>query len=373
MKVDFFSHTLGSEEIEGVTRVLHSRFLTYGPEAKAFEQEFGQFLDVPNVVVADSCTSALFLALAGIGIGEGDEVIVPSLTFLATANSVFHAGAKPVFADIDINTGNIDLESIKQKVTPRTKAIIAVHMYGQMMDVKAISDFATPKGIAVIEDAAHCTEGKFSGYRPGTHSTAACFSFYATKNAVATKDAALADRVRRLTAHGMSKSAADRYHGKFQPWDMISMGYKKSLTDIQAAILRPQLKRIDEIASARKERFEYYSNALSKKVGDRIRIPSIDMRATHAYHLFPILTDRRTDLMNYLIENDIGVGIHYNPIHLTSYYKDQMKYTGEGLRNTEDFGAKTLSLPFHAKLTREEQDFVVDTVAKFYDSTAKRG
>jgi dTDP-4-amino-4,6-dideoxygalactose transaminase len=375
MRVEFFRHSLGDREAAELTAVLGAKFLTYGPQTIAFEDELASFLGVTRVIGLSSCTSALFLTLKALGLGEGDEVITTPLTFVATSNAILHAGARPVFADVDPGTGNLDLRAVEQAITSRTKAIIAVHLYGQMVDVVAFAGLARGRGLFFVEDAAHCIEGTFAGARPGQKGHAAVFSFYATKNitsgeggALATCDAALAERVRKLATHGLTKAAVDRYHGKFKPWDVEVLGYKANMFDIQAALLRPQLRRIDSIARTRAEATLRYRQLFREKCCSAVTFPEVAPAAASANHLFVIWcrVGTRDALMEHLVSKDIGVGINYSPVHLTSYYRRTFGHTDGAFPIAEDLGSRCLSLPFYETITEEEQAYVVDAIAEFY-------
>jgi dTDP-4-amino-4,6-dideoxygalactose transaminase len=217
LKVEFYKHNLGAEENQKVLECLSGIFLTTGQYVKDFESRFAQYLGLKHVIGLTSCTAALHLSLLGLDIGPGDEVITTPMTFIATANAILYVGATPVFIDIDPQTGLMDPHLIEAAITPSTKAIIPVHLYGQMCDMKAISGIARKHNLKIIEDCAHCVEGIRDGVRPGQLSDAACYSFYATKNltcgeggAVGCNDDRLAERILLLRQHGMSKSAADR-------------------------------------------------------------------------------------------------------------------------------------------------------------------
>jgi dTDP-4-amino-4,6-dideoxygalactose transaminase len=226
-RVPFYRHHLGDEEKARLAAVLDELILTTGRFTREAETALAAYLDVPHVVALDSCTAALHLALVALNLQPGDEVIVPAMTFVATANAVQMAGGRPVFADVDAATGNLTPETIAPRLTARTRALIPVHLYGLLCDMPAIRALADKRGLRVIEDSAHCVEARRGLVRPGSDSECACFSFYATKNltcgeggALATHDGALAERVRRLALHGMTTSAYDRYGRQYQHWDM---------------------------------------------------------------------------------------------------------------------------------------------------------
>lgn len=231
MKVEFFKHNIGPEEIRKVTEVLNSVFLTTGNVVGEFEAKFSDYLGCSHAVGVTSGTAALHLALLACGIGPGDEVITTPMSFVATANAILHAGADPVFVDVEPQTGNIDADLIEEAISEKTKAILPVHLYGQMADMKQVKAIADKHCLTIIEDAAHCIEGERDGVRPAQLSQAACFSFYATKNitsgeggAISTNDETISEKLRRLRLHGIDKSAAERYTKKYQHYDMTLLG-----------------------------------------------------------------------------------------------------------------------------------------------------
>ncbi len=250
-QIPFYRHDLGSKELKSFARVLSGPILTTGDTVLEFEQKFARWLGRGHGVGVTSCTGGLHIALEGLGIGPGDEVITTPLTFIATATAILQAGAKPVFVDVEPDTGNLDVSKIGPAITRRTKAVIPVHLYGQMCDMRALHRMAKKHRLKVIEDAAHCVEGERDGVRPGQLSDAACFSFYATKNltsgeggAVVTDDPELAGRLKLLRHHGMNKTAADRQKEGYSHWDMVSFGWKYNMDNLQAALLLPQLEKV---------------------------------------------------------------------------------------------------------------------------------
>lgn len=372
MKVEFFKHNITQEEIDSVAQAMRSTFLTAGPVTKRFEEEFAKKLGVNHALGMTSWTTAAFLVLKAWDIKEGDEVIVPSMTFIATANVVVQTGAKVVFCDSEGSTGNLDASKIESLITPRTKAIIPVHLYGHMCDMKAIKALANKYNLKVLEDCAHCIEGTRDGRGPGQNSDAAVFSFYATKNmtcgeggAVATNDVNLIERLRLLRLHGMSKSAADRYHGNYQHWDMELLGYKANMNDIQASMLMPQLNKIDEFRARREEICRYYESRFDAA---GIRFPVVAPGTTSARHLFTIWVDpKRRDLMlDRLQKAGIGVAVNYRAVHQLSFYKKYLEGQTVNLPIAEQIGNSTITLPLYVKLTQEELSYVVDQVIKAF-------
>ena len=304
-------------------------------------------------------------------IKEGDEVITTPLSFVSTANAVLHCGAKPVFADVDKNTGNIDLDLVEQKITDRTKAILPVHLYGVMNDMKKLRALADKYKLKIIEDSAHCIEGEVDGIKPGQMSDGAAFSFYATKNitsgeggAVGTNNEELADKIRLLRLHGMSIDAAQRYTKKFAQYDVSLPGYKYNMFDIQAALLLPQLERIDDIWKQKKGIFNYYLEKLDDIPG--ISFPSVPENVKHSLHLFTIwaVPEKRDEILVKLQDNGVGVSVNFKPIHLFEYYKKEFGYKEGMFPEAERIGASTISLPFYAKLKKEEVDYIVNVLKK---------
>src|SRR2546428_11362699 len=264
-KIPFFMHDLGKAELDAVAEVLANPILTTGEWVARFEGRFAERLGVRNAVAVTSCTGALHLSLIALGIGRGDEVITTPMTFIATATAIIEAGATPVFIDVEPEPGNLDVSRLEDAITRRTRAIIPVHLYGQMCDMRAIRELADRCGLKVIEDAAHCVEGKRGGVKTGELGETACYSFYATKNltcgeggAVVTNDDALADKLRQLRLHGMNKNANDRHKEGYKHWDMPVLGWKYNMDNIQAALLLPQMDRLDENWQKRRELAQQY-------------------------------------------------------------------------------------------------------------------
>ncbi len=251
-KIQFYKHDLGAAEIEQIAEVFKGEILTTGEFVDRLERRLASILKVPHVLGVTSCTGAMHMALLALGIGPGDEVITTPMSFIATANAIVEAGAVPVFVDVEPDTGNLDAARIEAAITSRTRAILPVHLYGLMCDMRSIGDLAGRHGLSVIEDAAHCIEGERDELRPGQGSDMACFSFFATKNltcgeggAVTCRSDEMRERLRLLRLHGMTKTSADRWRDGWTPWDMVSLGWKYNLSNIEAAILLPQLDRME--------------------------------------------------------------------------------------------------------------------------------
>jgi len=369
-KVEFYRHSLGEAEKAAMGRVLDTLFLTTGDEVYAFEREFAEHLGVPDVVTVSSCTAALHLSLLGYGIGPGDEVITTAMTFIASATPVFHVGATPVLVDVEPNTGNIDPAAVEAAITPATKAIIAVHLYGTMVDIVSLRDIADRHGLALIEDAAHCVEGVRDGYRPGQLGDTSCFSFYATKTltcgeggAIAVRDPELAERLRLLRLHGMSKNAADRYHGKYEHWDMVALGWKANLTNIQAAMLRPQLGKLEGRRQRRDDISHRYDDAVAAIGGiERPTVPDGVVPARHLYTVW-IPDGRRDAVLRFMGAEGVGTAVNYRAIHQLTWLREHLDLRFP-LPHAERIGAETISLPLYDKLTEAEIDRVCDVLAR---------
>ncbi len=370
MKVEFYRHGLGDEEVREVTDTLRSLFLTTAGKTARFEAEFARMLGVEHAVGVSSCTAALHLSLVALGVGPGDEVIVPAMTFIATINPVWWVGATPVLADVDPATGLLPPEAVEALVTPRTRAVIPVHLYGAMADMRGLREVADRHGLALIEDAAHCVQGVRDGLRPGQAGDIACFSFYATKNltcgeggAVATRLADLAERVRTLRLHGMSKGAADRYHARtYVHWDMVTLGYKYNLGDIQAALLLPQLPKLSANLARREAICRRYEAAFSRMPG--VDFPRVPDGCTSARHLFTIWVDedRRDALLAYLGEHGVGCAVNYRAVHTLTYFRERLGHAPDAFPNALRIGRRTVTLPLYPGLRDDEVDHVIETV-----------
>jgi dTDP-4-amino-4,6-dideoxygalactose transaminase len=369
MKVEFYKHNLEPEDIQRVVAVLNSLFLTTGPVTRDFEQQFAAALGVKHALGVMSCTHALFIAIKALDIGPGDEVITTPMSFMATSNACVEAGARPVFVDIEPDTGNIDANLVEAAITPRTRAILPVHLYGQMCDMRRLRAIADKHKLAIIEDCAHCIEADRDGVRPGQLGDIACFSFYATKNitsgeggAVTTNDERLADAMRVLRLHGMTKDALNRYQSGYKHYDMERLGCKANLSDIQAALLIGQLQRMHALRDRREEICRRYERAFAHVNG--VSFPRLLPNSKSARHLFTIHVDpaKRDALLARLQHKQIGVAVNFNPIHLLTFYRKSFGYQGGEFPRAERFGASTITLPMYPKLTDEEIDYVIESV-----------
>jgi dTDP-4-amino-4,6-dideoxygalactose transaminase len=371
-RIPYFRHDLGEAEVASVARVLEGDILTTGDVVSEFEGKFARYLDIRHVLAVTSCTGALHMALLALGIGPGDEVITTPMSFVATATAILEAGATPVFVDVEADTGNLDAAQVEAAITPRTKAILPVHLYGLMCDMRALKVIAHRYGLRLIEDAAHCIEGVRDGVRPGELSDAACFSFYATKNltcgeggAIAVNDDALAERLNLLRLHGMTRMAKESAREGYRHWDMVLMGWKYNMSNIEAALLLPQFERMKAKLARRHALADRYEQAFAGM--DGIKVPCSRAKSVHARHIFTVWCDgaARYDLMAHLHHERIGAVVNYRPIHLMSYFVGEYGYSRGDFPVAEWIGERTISLPFYPDMLLNDVDVVAEAIARF--------
>lgn len=369
-KIPLADVKFGPEEFEAVTRVMSSGWVTMGPETELFEHEFAAYVQTGNALAVSSCTTALHLALASLGIKAGDEVIVPSLTFVASANAILYVGAVPVFADVvGPNDWNISPQSIREKITPRTKAIIVVHYAGFPCRMDEIMEIAKENGLKVIEDAAHAPGASFMGKKLGTIGDVGCFSFFANKNLttaeggmVVTDNVEISDRIRILRSHGMTSLTWDRHKGHCFSYDVVETGFNYRIDEIRAALGRVQLSKLDEGNLRRKEATRYMRHLFAG--ADDVSIPfSDDLVDSSSCHIFPVFLsnpDSRPGLMERLKRAGIQSSIHYPPIHKFSVYK---QFAGsQNLEVTETIAAGEVTLPLFPQMSPQQMDAIADEV-----------
>lgn len=379
MKVEFYKHNVEEDDIARMVEVCRGVFLTTGQQTREFEEAFASYMGAKHAVGLTSCTAALHLALLAVGVGAGDEVITTPMTFAATSNTIIYTGAKPVFVDVDPATGLIDPEAVARAITRKTKAVIPVHLYGLMADMRRLKTIADAAGLALIEDCAHAIESERDGVRPGQLSQASCFSYYATKNitsgeggAVVTNDDAIAAQVRVLRQHGMSASAADRYTSTYRHWDLETLGWKYNMTNIQAALLMGQLSRVETLWQQRERVARRYEAAFGGV--DGVSFPIVAGGAKSARHLFTIWVapELRDHVLAELQARGIGVAVNYRAVHLLKYYRETFGFTRGMFPEAERIGDSTLTLPLYPKLTDEQVDYVADSVKAAVTMLASR-
>ena len=342
--------------------MLRSGWLTYGRASQEFEEHLARYLRAKGAVFNSSGTAALHVALLAAGVSVGDEVITTPLSYVATSNVILYVGAKPVFVDVDPQTGILDLEKVEEAISPKTRAIIPVHLYGQMVDMKRLKQIADAGRLKIIEDAAHALESERDGVKPGELSFAACFSFHVAKNitsgeggAVVVRDKSIAEQVRLLCEGGVSKKDGKRR--------MVSFGFKYSNTDFQAALLLNQLRRVEHQHSKRKKRWEYYAHKISDVNG--VSFPNVLPRTRHGYHMFVVWIDpgKRDAIREKLTRAGIQTSIHFDAIHLEPYYQKSFGYRPGDFPVAERLGLSTITLPLYPRLTAREQDYIVKTLS----------
>ena len=364
---------IGAEEIDEVVDSLRSGWITTGPKVKRFEERFAEYCGVEHAIAVNSCTAALHIALAAMGVGPGDEVIVPTMTFCSTANVVTHLGARPVIVDIDRHY-QISVDAIERALSPKTKAIIPVHYAGQAADLDEIAALARSRGIPVVEDAAHASGSEYMGRKIGSHGNTVAFSFYATKNMttgeggmIATPDAEAAAKMRRLALHGMSRDAWKRYNqaGSWY-YEVLEPGYKDNMTDLAAAMGLHQLRKLDRFNQRRQYLAERYDRAFSQL--GCFRLMKARPGRNHVYHIYPVeiipgtLGISRDQMIDQLKELNIGTSVHFIPLHRHPYYRDTYGYRPDQFPIAEQIFERILSLPLYPKMSDSDADEVIETV-----------
>ena len=364
--------SIGKEEIKEVVKTLRSGWLTMGPKTVEFEKLIAKYTGAKYAIAVSSCTAALHLSLIALGIGKGDEVITTPFTFAATANVILQVGAKPVFVDIKKSTYDIDPEQIEKAVTKRTKAIIPVDYAGQPCDIEAILDIAKKHNLFVIEDAAHAIGAEYKGKKIGTFATTTCFSFYATKNmttgeggTITTNNKKLAEKLKILRLHGMSKDAWKRYSKKGSwYYEIEECGWKYNMTDIQAALGIVQLKKLDKFNNIRRKYAQIYTREL-KKLEDIIT-PYEKPNVKHVYYLYPILLENydRDKFIIKMARNGIQCSVHFIPLHLHPFYRKKFGFKKGDFPNAEWVYEREVSLPLYPKMKEKDIYRVIRTIKR---------
>ncbi len=362
---------MGVEEIQAVTRVLESGWLTLGEVTHNFEQQFIESTGSRYAFAVTNATAALHMACLVANLGPGDEVIVPSLTFVATANAVRYVGANPVFADISgQEIFNISPQSIRQKITPKTRAIIVMHYAGFSCDMPEIMQIASEHGLVVIEDAAHAAGSSLDGKALGAWGQTGCFSFFSNKNMttaeggmIITQDEGIAERLRVLRSHGMTSMTLDRHKGHAWSYDVTELGFNYRIDEIRASLGIVQLSRLTKNNLRRSQITDLYRRTLTRLVPE-IGLPFLDAQGQSAYHIFPILLPgniSRLKFMEAMKANGVQTSIHYPPIHTFSAYRDD--YPDIELPVTEDIARREVTLPLYPGLRDDEVLEIVESVA----------
>lgn len=367
----FGSPLIEEAEIAEVVASLRSGWIGTGPKVQRFEEMFRDFSGARFAMALNSCTAALHLSMLAIGIKPGDEVIIPAMTFAATANAVIHAGGRPVMVDCRRETMNMDPEDVERKITGKTRAIIPVHFAGRPCEMDALLDISRRHRLHVVEDCAHAIEAEYHGRKVGTFGALGCYSFYVTKNIVTgeggmavTHTEEYADKIKVLALHGMSKDAWKRYSDEgFKHYQVVYAGYKYNMTDMQAALGIHQLPRIDRYWQKREAIWHAYNEAFQ---GLPVFPPApVPADTRHAHHLYTLLldTDRlrisRDQFLEQMTKANIGVGVHYIALHLHPFYQREFGYKRGDFPNAEWISERTVSLPLSPKLSDDDTADVI--------------
>jgi perosamine synthetase len=370
--IPFHRPSIGPEERDAISAVLESGWLTTGPETQQFEREFEAYVGCRHALAVNSCTAALQLGLDAIDLKPEDEVLVPTYTFVASATVVAHAGARPVLCDSVAGGFNIDPADLESRITPKTKAIVAVHIGGQACDLFAIRQIAARHGLHLIEDAAHALPASHNGERIGCNSEIATFSFYATKTITtgeggmfATNNAAYARRAKLMHLHGMSGDAWKRY-SKEGTWgyDVIEGGFKMNMPDLLAAVGRAQLRKADRFHRRRQEIAALYLGLLSTM--EELEMPPFE--EGHSWHLFmirlrpPLLSMSRNLFIEDLKRAGIGTSVHFIPLHMHSYFRSHYGYLKGDFPNAENAYERSVSLPIYPDMSDADVEYVANTI-----------
>ncbi|MFN8549393.1 MAG: DegT/DnrJ/EryC1/StrS family aminotransferase [Candidatus Eisenbacteria bacterium] len=370
-------------EIDEVVATLKSSWIGTGPKVARFEEDFRNYVGAKHAAALYSCTAGLHLAMIALGVKPGDEVIVPSMTFVATANSVIHVGATPILVDCEPGTMLIDPKAVERAITEKTRVIVPVHFAGRPADMTALRALARPRGIKILEDAAHAIETIHQGEKVGRIGDATAFSFYVTKNVitgeggmVTTEDDEVASWIKVAGLHGMSKDAWKRYSDSgYRHYEVVFPGFKYNMMDLQASLGLHQLKRVEENWEKRRRLWDRYLAELKDLPLDLP--PPVRSGDRHAYHLFIVevqtekLRMTRDEVMMALHRENIGTGIHYRAVHVHPYYRDRFGLTADDLPVSDRISERTLSLPFSTRLSEEDIADTFFALRKVLNAAAK--
>ncbi len=369
---------IGEAEIAEVLDTLRSGWLGTGPKVKRFEQDLQNYVEAKHAIALNSCTAGLELALDVARVGDGDEVITTPMTFCATSNVIVHRGAKPVFVDVERETMNIDATRIEAAITPRTKAILPVHLAGRPCDMNTIMEIANRHGLSVIEDCAHALETLYEGRKVGTFGQIGAYSFYVTKNVctgeggmVVTNRDDWADELRMKSLHGISRDAWKRFSAAgYQPYETIYPGYKFNMMDIQGALGIHQLARVEENLRVREQLWKLYDDAFRNIPQVEFPAKALESGSRHARHLYVLwlgldrLNITRDQFVDAMKAENIGTGVHYTALHLHQYYRETFGYKPGDMPNAEWIGERTISLPLSPSLSPRDAEDVVEAVRR---------
>jgi len=370
----FGSPLIEQPEIDEVVDTLRSGWLGTGPKVAKFEEKFRGYVGSDFALAVNSCTAGLHLSMLAAGVGPGNEVITTPMTFCATVNSIIHTGAKPVLVDCNRETQLIDPQRIEDAITPRTRAIVPVHLCGRPCDMDAIMDIATRHNLIVVEDAAHAIEAVYKGKKIGSIGHMTAFSFYVTKNVVTgeggmvtTNDPELADKIKVYGLHGMSRDAWKRFSDEgYKHYQVVYPGFKYNMMDLQAAIGLHQLTQVDRNLKTRNAIWRLYSDEFRDSP---VGLPAADEPNTvHARHLYTLMVDRkrcgvdRDEFIQRMHAENIGTGVHYIGVHLHPYYRSTFGFERDDFPNATWISERTVSIPLGPKLSQDDVRGVIEVV-----------
>ncbi len=376
MRESFLSFSppcLGEEEIAEVVDTLRSDWITTGPKTRRFEKEFARFIGAEEALAVNSATSAMLVGLAAAGVGPGDEVITTTMTFCSTVHVIEHVGATPVLVDVERDTLNLDPAAVEAAITPRTKAIIPVHLYGHPCDMGSLVPLARKHGLLLLEDAAHALPARHLGRMIGTIGDLTAFSFYATKNLTTAEGGMLTgapellEKCRLWSLHGMSRDAYKRYSAEGSwYYEVVVPGFKCNMTDIQAALGLHQLARLPAFQRRRREIVARYTEAFSTL--PELEVPVEREGMESAWHLYVLrlhlqrLQIDRARFIEELRRRNIGASVHFIPVHMHPYYRERYHYAEESFPTAAGEFRRLVSLPLHPRLTEEDVEDVIEAV-----------
>ena len=370
MQIPFHKTHITNQEIEEVVKVLKSGWITMGPKTIEFENKFKEYIGSKNAISCNSATAALHLSLKAIGLKKNEEIIVPTNTFIATAEVVTYFDAIPVLCDIEKNTHNIDVSKIETLITKKTKAIIPVHFAGQPCDMNKIFEIAKKYNLKIIEDAAHALPAFYKNKKIGTLSDITCFSFYATKT-LSTGEGGMAvtnnkqymNSIKRNRLHGIDKDAWNRCN-EIGSWyyEVVDNGFKYNATDIASALGLIQLKKLEKMQDARCKIAKKYTKAFKNSV---VKTPYIKKDRQSSWHLYVIKVNNRNELIEILKKKQIGTSVHFIPVHKHPYYKKKYNYKNSTYPIANQVFEKSLSLPIYPNLKDDEIDYIIKNIKKY--------
>jgi dTDP-4-amino-4,6-dideoxygalactose transaminase len=373
-KIPLADVDFGAEEEQAVLRVLRSRWLSMGEETQQFEKEFSEFVGAKHAFAVTNATAALHMACAAVGIGPGDEVIVPSLSFVATANAVRYTGGTPVFADIEGETSlTISPESIEKCITEKTRAIMVMHYAGFACNMPVIMAIAKRHKLFLLEDSAHTVGASLDGKHLGTWGDVGCFSFFSNKNMttgeggmVTTSDDGFAERLRVLRSHGMTSLSWDRHKGRAWTYDVVDLGFNYRIDEMRSAVGREQLRKVENFNRKREQLTRFYRDLLADAASELV-VPFLRHRGESCFHIMPVLLPKGSDRVQFMEgmkAEGIQTSIHYPPIHYFKNLSGHPEFLRTDLSATEDAGMREVTLPLYPGMSSGDVEIVVTAIQK---------